>query len=223
MKGKMAKSFVILAIIATLLAMSGCLFSSGRPDASPTPAATGTPLPPGATPTPTPFPGFNVSPGATWAWTPGVGDDTLNNYTQISPTPGPGINGTNPTASPMPTAQPILSGQANDWGTGKDSYARGDTATGWVYVTNTGNVPIDTIDFTIVIRKTVFFFPVEKSADHSKTGLNIQPGETQRVEFSQSIPAEYSGMSTAGDYQLTVTAKLAGKDIGSFSKNMKVV
>jgi hypothetical protein len=116
-----------------------------------------------------------------------------------------------------------LSGQANDWGTSKDAYARGDTAIGWVYVTNTGNVPINTIDFTMVIKKTILFFPVEKSADYSKTGLDIKPGETQRVEFSQSIPAEYSGMSTAGDYQFTVTAKLAGKDIGSFSKGMKIV
>lgn len=115
-----------------------------------------------------------------------------------------------------------MSGQANDWGTSKDTYNRGDTANGWVYVTNTGNVPIDTIDFTIVIKRTVFFVPVERSYDHSKTGLNIQPGETQRVEFSQSIPAEYSGVSTAGDYQFSVTAKLAGKDIGSFSKAVKI-
>jgi hypothetical protein len=65
--------------------------------------------------------------------------------------------------------------------------------------------------------------PVEKSAPYSKTGLNIRPGETQRVEFSQSIPAEYSGMSTAGDYQFHVTAKLAGNEIGSYSKGMKIV
>jgi hypothetical protein len=116
-----------------------------------------------------------------------------------------------------------MSGTADDWGTSKDTYARGETATGWVYVTNTGNVPIEAIDFTIVIKKTVFFLPIEKSADYHKTGLNIAPGETQRVEFSQSIPSEYSGMSTAGDYQLKVTAKLAGQEIGSYTTNMKVV
>ncbi len=216
MKVKMAKSFVILAILTSLLAVSGCLFSAGQPDASPTPVA-GTPTPPGsATPlppgvTPTAFPGFDVPPGTTWVWTPGSGDGATGNYTEIFPTPAPGTNETNQTVSPTPSPQPIVSATANDWGTSKDTYARGETATGWVYVTNTGNVPIDTIDFTIVIKKTIFFFPVEKSSDYSKTGLNIAPGETQRVEFSQAIPAEYSGMSTAGDYQLTVTAKLAGK------------
>jgi hypothetical protein len=226
MKGKMAKSFGILAIITTLLVVSGCLFSSGHTDVSPAPAATGTPQPPGTTPTPTHFPGFNVSPGTTWAWTPGTDDSTPDNYTELFPTPAPGANGTdgtNRTGSPTPSPQPVLSGTAKDWGTSKDTYARGDTATGWVYVTNTGNVPIDTVNFVIVIKRTVFFVPIEKSYDYSKTGLNIRSGETQRVEFSQLIPSEYSGMSTAGDYQFKVTAKLAGNDIGSFSKSMKVV
>lgn len=214
----MAKSFIILAIITTLLAMSGCLFSSGHSDVTPTPTApTSTPIPSPSITIPVP------SPGTTIIWTPGSGYTTVDNYTQLSPSSGPGTNETNPTISPTPSPQPIVSARANDWGTSKDAYARGDTATGWVYVTNTGNVPLDTIDFTIVIKKTVFFIPVEKSEDYSKTGLNIAPGETRRVDFSQSIPAEYSGMSTAGDYQFTVTAKLAGRDIGSFSKGIKIV
>lgn len=116
-----------------------------------------------------------------------------------------------------------MSGSASNWGTSQDTYARGDTATGWVDVTNTGNVPIDAIDFTIVIKRTVIFLPVEQSYEYSKSGLGIQPGETRRVEFSKPIPAEYGGMSTAGDYQFTVTALLAGKNIGSFSKNIKIV
>lgn len=224
MKGKMAKSFIILAILISLLAVSGCLFSAGHPDASPTPV-TGTPQPPGVTPTA--FPGFDIPPGTTWAWTPG-GDGATDNYTQLFPTPAPGTNGTNGTVSPTPAPSstpapvPIVSASTGEWGTSKDTYARGDTATGWVYVTNTGNVPLDTLDFTIVIKKTVFFIPIEKSQDYSKTGLNIAPGETRRVEFSQAIPAEYSGMSTAGDYTFTVTAKLAGNDIGSFSKGIRV-
>lgn len=117
---------------------------------------------------------------------------------------------------------PIVSAQTSDWGTNKDSYPRGDTATGWVYITNAGNVPINAVDFTLVIKRTIFFVPVERSFDYGKTGLNILPGQKQRVEFSLSIPAEYSGMSTAGDYTFTVTAKLAGNKIGSFSKAIKV-
>ncbi|HEY3273190.1 MAG TPA: hypothetical protein VGJ92_05475 [Methanocella sp.] len=193
--------------------MSGCLFSLGQSNATPTPAATGTPWPQGSTPTSFPV---NIPPGETWAWTPG----SQNNNGNLSPTSSPGTNGTSPAT---PTPQPVVSATVKDWGTSKDTYARGDTATGWVYVTNTGNVPINAVDFTIVIKKTVFFVPIEKSYDYSKTGLNIAPGETKQVEFSQSIPSEYSGVSTAGDYQLKVTAKLAGKEIGTYSKGMKIV
>jgi hypothetical protein len=192
MKGKIAKLFVILAIVTSLLIVSGCL-SSGRQAVTSTPTVTPTPLPDG----------FHL-PEGTWTWVPG--DSGQDNYTEV-----------------FPSAQPVMSGQAKDWGTSKDTYARGETATGWVYVTNTGNVPIDKIDFIITIKKTVFFIPIEKSYDYSKTGLSIAPGDTQRVEFTQAIPSEYSGVSTAGDYQLTVTAKLAGQEIGHYSKGIKVV
>ncbi len=117
----------------------------------------------------------------------------------------------------------MLSAQASDWGTDKDTYSRGDTATGWTYVTNTGNVPIDQVDFTVVVRRTVLFVPVEKSYSYSATGLGIPPGGQVKVQFSQAIPAEYSGMSTAGSYQFVVAASLAGKEIGSFSKDIRVV
>jgi len=191
MKVNIAKSFVVLAVIASLLVISGCLFSSGRQDASPTPAVM-----------PTPLPGGYRLPDGTWT----TGDSGQDGYTGLSS-----------------SSQPVVSRQAKDWGTGKSTYARGETAAGWVYVTNTGDVPISTVDFTITIKKTIFFIPIEKSYDYSKTGLNIAPGETQKVEFSQAIPSEYGGVSTAGDYQLTVKAKLAGQEIGSYTKDIKVV
>ena len=122
--------------------------------------------------------------------------------------------GTRPTPSPKPEPAANLTG----WGTDRDTYARNTTATGWVNVTNTGNVPIDQIDFTIVIKRTILFVPVEKSFSHNVTGLDIRPGETEKVQFSQKIPAEYSGISTAGDYQFVVTASLAGKSIGNYNK-----
>jgi|AGTN01.3.fsa_nt_gi hypothetical protein len=198
---KIARPFIILAIIVSLLAVSGCLSSGGGSDATPTPVSSSTP---DQSTINIPVP----SPGTTIIWTPGSGDTTI-------------INNTNNTRS-SPTPVPVISGKAKDWGTDKDTYARGDTATGWVYITNTGNVPIDKIDFTIVIKRTVLFIPFEQSASPSMP-VNILPGETQRVEFSQAIPAEYKGMSTAGDYQLTVTAKLAGSEIkDGFSKNIKV-
>ncbi len=199
---KIARPFIILAIIVSLLAVSGCLSSGGRSDATPTPVPSSTPDPSSIN---IPVP----SPGTTIIWTPGSGDTTI-------------INNTNNTRS-SPTPVPIISGKAEKWGTDKSTYARGDTATGLVSITNTGNVPIDKIDFTIVIKRTVLFIPIEKSGEYSATGLNIMPGDTKEVKFSQVIPADYNGMSTAGDYKLTVTAKLADREIGSFSRDIKVV
>jgi uncharacterized membrane protein len=118
---------------------------------------------------------------------------------------------------------PVISGQASDWGSDKATYSRGGTATGWTHITNTGTVAIDEIGFTIDIRKSLFGIPIERSYSYAAKGLGIASGETRKVEFSQTIPAEYGGLSTAGDYQLTVTAWLDNKAIGSYSKNLKIV
>lgn len=230
MRVRTVKTIIVLTLVLACIMMAGCLSSPG--DRSPTAGgSTPTPVPLASTPpkpsavTPTPGPGGSVpTPGTTiipggavGPGTPGAGDDSGGQ---------PGTNGTNRstvTPAPSPTPVPVVSGHADNWGTSKDSYARGETATGYVYVTNTGNVPITQIDFTIVIKNTILFFPIEKSYSYSKTGLSIQPGKTERVEFSQPIPSEYEGISTAGNYQFTVTALLAGKSIGpSFTKSIAI-
>ncbi len=137
---------------------------------------------------------------------------------------GPGTGA--PTPTPLPPTGTPVAGPAADlagWGTDRDTYARNATATGWVNVTNTGSVPIDQVDFAIVIKRTILFVPVEKSFSHSATGLDIRPGETKKVQFSLTIPAEYEGISTAGDYQFVVTASIAGKTVGSYSRDITVV
>jgi len=154
------------------------------------------------------------------------------NGAPVSPTPTPSagtdvtpVPSTEPTATPVPTPtpQPVISGMATDWGSDKNTYSGGETATGWAYVTNTGNVPIDQINFTLVIKRTIFSTPVSRTNYYISTGLNIQPGMKQQVAFSQSIPSEYEGIPTAGDYELTVTASLNGDEIGSYTENIKIV
>jgi hypothetical protein len=135
--------------------------------------------------------------------------------------PGPGT-GTPTPLPPTGTPVPGLAANLTGWGTDRDTYARNATATGWVNVTNTGSKPIDQVDFAIVIKRTILFVPVEKSFSHSATGLDIRPGETKKVQFSVTIPAEYEGISTAGDYQFVVTASIAGKTVGSYSKGITV-
>jgi hypothetical protein len=92
--------------------------------------------------------------------------------------------------------------------------------TGWVDVTNTGNVLITEIDFTIVMTNTDYH--ISKTYYYNSQGLNIQAGQTQRITFSEIIPATNNGISTAGNYRLTATANLAGQSIGNFSKAIKI-
>lgn len=128
-----------------------------------------------------------------------------------------------PTPTPVPTVTPGLSADLAGWGTDRDTYARNGTATGWVNVTNSGSMPINEVEFTVVISRTVLFVPVEKTFSHNATGLNIRPGETKQVQFSLVIPAEYEGISTAGNYRFTATAAIAGRTAGTYSKGITVV
>ncbi len=151
--------------------------------------------------------------------------------TGVSPTPTPVATPTGlpsgtatPVVTPSPTPVPAYSAELSDWGTDKGTYARNENATGWVYVHNTGEPTIDRMDFTLVIHRHVPIIGDYSIAyNYNMTGLNIRPGKTEKVQFVQNIPAEYSGISTAGDYRFDVTAFLAGKPVGSYSKDIKVV
>lgn len=206
------------AFIVLSITLAGCIScgAGGTGESSQqtgTPSShspTGLPSQSASSPTPVPDPYYPGSNGVGYPVNTAV------------PTMAPGTNGT-PTPVPGPTPVPVVSATTSEWGSDKDTYSRGSTATGWVYVTNTGNVPIDQIDFTIVVKRTYFFIPVSKTFTYNANGLNIQPGVKQQVAFSISIPSDFEGVSTAGDYKLTATAYLAGNEIGSFSKNIKVV
>ena len=189
---------------------------------------------PAATPVPTATPVPQWPPG-----TPGAPDSPGNPSPAIptpaptpvgSPTPVPTVTPTptqsaSPTATPSPspsvTPQPALGGRTSGWGTDKSTYNRGDTVTGWVDVTNTGTVPITEVDITLVLARTDF--PVSKTDNYKSQGLNVQPGQTQRITFSETIPPTYGGISTAGNYRLTASAYLAGNNIGSFTKYITIV
>lgn len=225
MNAKVSKLAVFCAFIVVSVFAAGCIFSGAGNSGESAPQASAPPSGSSAGLISVPGPSATTLPG-TYVVSPGT------NGTPVSPapTPKPGINGTStptprPSVTPVPTAtpKPVISGKASDWGSDKSTYSRGNTATGWTYVTNTGNVPIEQIDFTFAIKRTIFFVPVSKTYTYSATGLNILPGTKQQVAFSLSIPSDYQGVSTAGDYQLTATASLAGTEIGSDSRNIKIV
>jgi hypothetical protein len=113
---------------------------------------------------------------------------------------------------------------AISYGTDRDVYNRGDTVNGYVEIKNTGNTVINDGTITVSVSRNVPILGALKvaSKDISLSSLNIRPGETMRKDFSESIPAEYAGLSTAGKYKVTARVTLEGKDIGTFTKDIEI-
>lgn len=136
------------------------------------------------------------------------------------------------TVIPLPTATAVptpVSGNVDarivGYGTDKDTYNRGDTAICYVNIENIGEVPINRIDFRINVYTSKYGIKIHAINNQTYTvdQQDIQPGTTKRVELSVAIPEEYQGISTAGDYRFDIVVNAEGKDIGSFSKDVKVV
>ncbi|WP_424359348.1 hypothetical protein [Methanocella sp. MCL-LM] len=142
--------------------------------------------------------------------------------TPVTPTPTPAATVV-PTTVAV-TGQQGMSAQLVNYGTDKDTFTRGEQATGFVTIKNTGSSVINDVTTSVTASRAV---PVVGqttlgSKDYTFSNLNINPGETKRVEFKADIPAEYKGVSTAGDYTLQVTIRTGGTEIGSFSKTVKI-
>lgn len=128
------------------------------------------------------------------------------------------------TATPAPAAGGATSAEVVNYGTDSDTLKRGERATGFITLKNTGNAPINDVTTSVAAdaKLPVVGATGLGSKDYTVNNLNIQPGETKRIVFTVDIPAEYKGISTAGDYDLHVSVKANGKDIGSFTKSVKV-
>jgi hypothetical protein len=113
---------------------------------------------------------------------------------------------------------------AISYGTDKNVYNRGDTVNGYVEIKNTGNTVINDGTVSVSVSRNVPILGALKvaSKDISLNSLNIKPGETMRKDFSESIPAEYAGLSTAGKYKVTATVTLDGKNIGTYTKDIEI-
>lgn len=144
-----------------------------------------------------------------------------------SPIPGTTTDTPTPVASIVPTpVSGIMDAEMVGYGTDKDTYNRGDTATCYVDIKNTGEVPIDRVDFVVNVytpRPFIGLYHAIKDQTYTVDQQDIQPGSTERVEISVVIPESYQGISTAGDYKFDIVIRIGGKDIDSFSKDVKVV
>jgi hypothetical protein len=167
-------------------------------------------------------------PGASPAAAPGVSVETRNVSTPApgaAAVPAPSVTvAPVVTATPAPAAGGATSAEIVNYGTDSDTFKRGDRASGFITVKNTGNTSINDITTSVSasVKLPVIGATDVGNKDYTFNNLNIGPGETKRVEFTVDIPSEYKGVSTAGDYDLHVTAKTGGRDIGSFTKSVKV-
>lgn len=199
-------ALVAITCILLALALTGCVCCNigGSPEVvTPTPEIEPTELPATTVPTTVPtVPTYaaTVIPGTT-----------------VVPLP-------TATAAPTPVSG-IVDATIVGYGTDKDTYNRGDTAICYVDIENTGEVPLNRIDFKINVYTSKYGIAIHAIKDEIYTvdQQDIQPGNTKRVEISVVIPEEYQGISTAGDYRFDIAVNAEGKDIGSFSKDVKVV
>jgi len=123
------------------------------------------------------------------------------------------------------TGTAMSSAELVAYGSDKDVYNRGDKATGFFTVKNTGNTVIKDVTVSVSVSRSVPLLGSLSlgSKDLTISDLNIKPGETKRSEFSIDIPKEFSGFSTAGTYKINGAVKVDGRSAGSFSKTIKVV
>ncbi len=198
----------LLAIICTaiILEMSGCVCcSSGGDTVVPTSTPVPTEVPVTALPTNVPMvPTYAVFPGS----------QTGGRPTSI--------------ATPVATTTPvtgIVNGTMIGYGTDKDTYNRGENATCYVDIKNTGTATIDRVEFKINVYRSAFgmMIPAINNQIYSVDQQGIAPGTTKNVIIMVQIPAEYQGMSTAGNYKFDIEVSVGGKVIGNFSKDVKVV
>jgi len=133
-----------------------------------------------------------------------------------------------PAASVKVTATTVPPGtseaQLVGYGTDKDTYNRGDMANGYITLKNTGGMAINDATVSVSVARSMPALGTTTlgSKDYKFSGLNIQPGETKKAEFSVNIPKEYSGFPITGDYDVNGNVLVDGKNVGSFSKHIKV-
>ncbi|MCD1296135.1 hypothetical protein CUJ83_14120 [Methanocella sp. CWC-04] len=157
---------------------------------------------------------------------PTISNTPTPTYDSGGPSPTyPADPGTTVTPTPVPDDGPkIISAELVGYGTDSSTYNRGSTAKGYIDVKNTGNTAIDEVKIDVTVsRKIPIIGIVSQNFEYIAEGQNIQPGETKRIEFDVDIPAEYKGISTAGDYTINGNVFIGDKSIGTFSLQIKVV
>jgi len=190
----LAGLIVLVAVIAAGYMVFSTILDGSQPVATPTPGP--------ATPVPTTY---VVVPTGTFM-----------------PTVRPSSAAT--AGNPTPLQPQVRSAELIGYGTDKDTYKPGDTASVYITIMNTGNVAIKNATLNVAVAKyfTLIGYQNVENPTESLTGLSIQPGDQQNVTYNVIIPSQYEGLSTSGDYQFTVNVYVWDDKIGSFTKKLTV-
>jgi hypothetical protein len=104
-----------------------------------------------------------------------------------------------------------------DWGSDKDEYMVGDTATARFEIKNIGASDIDKVELYGSIEKNFLGKFIRLIGDRITVPIGvIKPGGTERIEQSGKIP------NFPGTYRINVKVIADGEEIGNFQKVIKV-
>ena len=104
-----------------------------------------------------------------------------------------------------------------DWGSDKDEYKIGDTATVRIAIKNGGNTDVNDIQIHAAIEKEFLGAYIKLISQRLDAPIDrIKPGETGQFKRSAQIP------DFPGKYRVNVTVLIDGNEIGKFQKVITV-
>ncbi len=118
--------------------------------------------------------------------------------------------------SAVPPANAAIA-EVVEWGSDKDEYKVGDTATVRIAIKNNGNSDINDILLQAAIEKEFLGAYIKLISQRIDVPIDkIKPGETEQFKQSAQIP------NFPGKYRVTVTVLIDGHEIGNFQKVITV-
>ena len=102
------------------------------------------------------------------------------------------------------------------------TYHPGDVAKGYLVIENTGDRTVHRIAVKVTVYpRRLFGLPVGHKTE--TFDVELLPGKSTRLEYSQEIPAEIMGISTKGSYRLKAEIAADGVPVTTFSKQVDVI
>jgi hypothetical protein len=144
---------------------------------------------------------------------------TWNEKQNVTPTPSvfPTIN-----PSLFPSVTPTPGPEDNIWilkdcGMDKVKYAPGESATVYAVIENKQGAPITDINLHVTVYRRIgeIAIPIPlPNTDYDVNDIYIRPGTQQKLEYVINIPANVSGISTVGDYEILAIVSADGSELG---------